>query len=56
MFVHHFEFSLKTADLEVRQLLYFNLPQGEDLAPFFLQEIHKFSTYKTLWNMEERPI
>ena len=50
IFVHHFEFSLKTADLAARLLLSWahDLPRGggEDLAPF-LQEIHKLST-KTL--------
>ena len=51
IFVHHFEFSPKTADLAAQQHLScahgHDLPQGEDLAPFFLQEIHRLST-KTL--------
>ena len=46
MFVYHFEFSLKTADLpaQLRLSCVHDLPQGgEDLAPF-LQEMHKLST------------
>ena len=49
IFVHHLEFSLKTADLAARFLLSctHDLPQegggGEDLAPFLL-EIHKLPT------------
>ena len=37
MFVHHFEFSLRTADLAARLVLScaHDLPPGEDLAPFF---------------------
>ena len=47
--LHHFEFSVKTGDRAARLLLScaHDLPQGEDLAPFFLQEIQKLST-KTL--------
>ena len=47
IFVHHFEFSLKTADLAARFLLScaHALPQrgGGDLAPFLL-EIYKLPT------------
>ena len=57
IFVHHSEFSLKTAGLAAQLLLScaHDLLQGGGFGSFFfLQEIHKLST-KTLRNMEERP-
>ena len=59
IFVHHFEFSLKTAGVAAQLLLScaHDLLQGGGFGSFFffLQEIHKLST-KTLRNMEERPV
>ena len=49
-FVHHFEFSLKTADLAAQlRLAPMICPKGEDLAPLYRQFINCLLKHGEIW-------
>ena len=55
IFVHHFEFSLKTADLAARLLLScaHDLPEGGDLCPFHRKFINCLLKHCEIWKKDQ---